>query len=510
MTPAEFHGCYGILPEAMLLTSAGGRVLAANAAAGALINRNHRELPGVALIELVAESPQKLRHFLTVCSRSGQFIPGALTFKNEKHAGIQCRIEGALLRSASENDSPVLLLRLQPREAAITRFRALNERITTLNREIVERKLIEQELHAQRELLRTTLASIGDGVIATDAAGIVSFMNPIAESLTGWSGKEAVGYPLDAVFRIVNEHTRAPVASPVTEVRQRGLIVGLANHTLLIAKDGTERAIADSGAPIRDANGQLLGEVVVFRDVTDRRRDERALEDTNKSLQKSNDNLRQFAYAAAHDLKEPLRMVSLYSQLLARLQRGKLSGDTEKCLEQVQVGAARMEDLLDGLFAFVTAGEVADTELLAVDCNDIVAKAIANLYSQVQAAGAEVIWNSLPTITAQPAPLIVLFQNLIGNAIKYHREQEAPRVSVAATRRNQEWLFVVADNGIGIEPEYHRHIFGVFKRLHPAKYPGTGIGLALCARVVEGYGGTIWVESEIGEGSRFLFTIPDR
>jgi light-regulated signal transduction histidine kinase (bacteriophytochrome) len=145
-----------------------------------------------------------------------------------------------------------------------------------------------------------------------------------------------------------------------------------------------------------------------------------------------------------------------------------------------------------------------------IDLAGIAAKAVLNLQSMIQESGATVMWDTLPTVLGHPGPFLTLFQNLIGNAIKYHRDNEAPRVNIQAERRVGEWLVTVEDNGIGIEPEYRERVFGVFKRLNPSKYPGTGIGLALCARVVESRGGTIWVESEPGQGSRFCLTIPDR
>jgi light-regulated signal transduction histidine kinase (bacteriophytochrome) len=139
-----------------------------------------------------------------------------------------------------------------------------------------------------------------------------------------------------------------------------------------------------------------------------------------------------------------------------------------------------------------------------------VANALGNLDSMVRNTGARVTWEALPVVRGHAAPLLSIFQNLIGNGVKYHADGREPVVSIRAARREREWLLTVEDNGIGIEPEYHQRIFGVFKRLHPAKYPGTGIGLALCSRLLEGRGGTIWVESEPGRGSRFCLTIPDR
>lgn len=507
MTPADFQRFYGFFAEAMLLATPEGRIVAANPAVSILIKHSASELIGAELRALAADSPEKVARLLALFSRSGQFMPGALAFKNGDAAGVRCRVEGCALRYP---EGLRLLLRLQAKEDAMTRFRSLDERIALLNREILERKQAESALDAQREWLRTTLASIGDGVIATDSAGVISFMNLVAESLTGWSAADAVGQPIGRVFHMVNEYTREPLESPVAEVQRRGVTVGLANHTVLIARDGSERAIADSGAPIYDAGGRMLGVVMVFRDVTQHRRNEAVLRETNKSLQKSNENLRQFAYAVAHDLKEPMRMISLYSQLLAKAYEGRIGGGEEEMfLRQVIGGASRMDELLEGLLAFITAGDLIHEKLEMVDLNEVVAKAVLNLQSMARETAAEVTWDVLPRIRGHAGSLVNVFQNLVANGLKYRRENERPRVNIAASRREREWLVVVEDNGIGIEPEYFQRIFGVFKRLHPAKYPGTGIGLALCAQIVEGHGGTIWVESEPGRGSRFCLTIPD-
>jgi PAS domain S-box-containing protein len=507
MTPADFQKFYGILPEPILLTSVHGSIIAANKAAGALIGRRAAELSGVGLPALTEESAEKVKMLLALFSRSAQFLPGSLAFRNGGFSAVKCRVEGAALR---EDQGACLLLRLQRSELAITRFRSLNERVNALHHEIMERKRAGEQLQAQRELLRITLASIGDGVIATNAQAVVTFVNPVAEALTGRNSEEAIGRPLDLVFRTVNEQTRLPVESPVAEVQRKGVIAELADYTLLIARNGSELPIADSGAPIYNAAGEMMGVVLVFRDVTARRKDERTLQEAIQSLQKSNDNLQQFAYAVAHDLKEPMRMVSLYSQLLGQNYGSLLTGHGQMFLQQTMGGARRMEELLEWLLAFMTAGELTNRGMEAVDGNDMVSKAVMNLQSSIEEAGAEVTWEALPTVTDHPASLTTLFQNLIGNGVKYRREGVTPRIHVIATRRPREWLIVVEDNGIGIEAEYHTRIFGVFKRLHPAKYPGTGIGLALCARVVESRGGSIWVVSSPGEGSRFFFTLPDR
>jgi light-regulated signal transduction histidine kinase (bacteriophytochrome) len=286
------------------------------------------------------------------------------------------------------------------------------------------------------------------------------------------------------------------------------LIVGLANHTILIARDGAERPIDDSAAPIRNAQGETIGVVLVFRDVTGRRRSEEELLRLNHDLKRTNQDLQQFSYAASHDLKEPLRTVSNYLQLIRSRYSGKLLDEEAGRLFDVAVaGAQRMHALVEALLDYSRAGEVGDSTLEPVPVDKVVGDAIANLQSSISENNAAVSLGPLPVVTANPVHLTQVFENLIGNALKYRSEQP-PRISVTAAEGAHDWVFSVEDNGIGIPPEYQVQIFGIFKRLHGEEYPGTGIGLATCKKIVDRHGGTIWVESEPQKGSRFSFTLP--
>jgi PAS domain S-box-containing protein len=265
-----FLRAFDPLPEPALLLSPSGHVTAANRAAHKLLdNRSATPLAGAAFHDLVSDPVESVDRFLRLCRRSRQLIPGALTCRTAGGNQVACRVEGALMTPPDQASPAAVLIRVFPKEAAPSNFLLLNQRIEALHREVVQRQKTQAILDAEREWLRTTLASIGDAVIATDANGNVALMNNVAESLTGWSQADAVGQSLDNVFNIINEETRQPVTSPVNEVLTRRTIVGLANHTVLIAKDGTERPIADSGAPILDASGKIIGVVLVFRDVTE-------------------------------------------------------------------------------------------------------------------------------------------------------------------------------------------------------------------------------------------------
>ena len=382
--------------------------------------------------------------------------------------------------------------------------RATGER----DRLIVDLASANERTTASRDLLQTTLSSIGDAVIATDDAGRVTFMNGIAEVLTGWTQAQAQGQPLQDVLNLVNEETRLPADSPAARALREGVVVGLANHTLLISRDGVERPIDDSAAPIRNAQGRTIGVVLVFRDVTGRRESEEQLRRLNHELRQTNQDLQQFSYAASHDLKEPLRTVTNYLQLIRSRYSGKLlDAEAAKLFDVAVAGAKRMHALVEALLEYSRSGEVGEAELGPVPAGEVVSDAIANLQSSISETGADVVLGPLPVVRANALHLTQVFENLIGNALKY-RSAQPPRISVSAMESAQDWIFSVEDNGIGIPPEYQAQIFGIFKRLHGDEYPGTGIGLATCKKIVDRHGGAIWVESEPGKGSRFCFTLP--
>ncbi len=263
----------------------------------------------------------------------------------------------------------------------------------------------------------------------------------------------------------------------------------------------------------RLASCALRSAGTIERGTEELRRSQSALRRTNEDLRRANEDLNQFAYSASHDLREPLRSISIYSELLRRRLGGQLEREAGEYLEYLMEGSARMEALIRDLLAWSAAsgtpGQTSGCADAQADANEALEAALLNLKTAVQDTGAVVTRGNLPAVPILPVHLSQVFQNLIGNAIKYRRMEEAPRVHVDAAPSGAMWQFSVSDNGIGIDEKYTQQIFGVFKRLHTTEeYSGTGMGLAICQKFVERAGGRIWVESEPGRGSVFYFTLP--
>jgi light-regulated signal transduction histidine kinase (bacteriophytochrome) len=225
-------------------------------------------------------------------------------------------------------------------------------------------------------------------------------------------------------------------------------------------------------------------------------------------LRRANQDLEQFAFSASHDLQEPLRSINIYSELLMKRHADKLDGEALKFMKFLRNGATRMEALLRDLLTYTQAARF-DEPTKTCDANEVLKTALANLSGAIAESGAQVTTGPLPSVPVNGTHLLQLFQNLLGNAIKYRSQERMPAVHIEAERQSGCWVFSIVDNGIGIEPEYKENIFGLFKRLHSNdEYSGTGIGLAICQRIVDRYHGRIWVDSEPGRGSTFRFSLP--
>jgi PAS domain S-box-containing protein len=475
-----------------------------------------------------------------------------------------------------------------------------------------------QHENALRGLFEQTLMSIGDAVISTDDEMRVRLMNSVAEQLTGWTQAEANGKYIGDVFRIVTEGSDTPVEIPVEKVLKTGRIVGLANHTELVAKDGRRIPIDDSGAPIRDQRGAMAGAVLVFRDIIERRAAEVALENSERrsrqilesitdafvlldrdwriidlnataeklvgrsaesligtnhweefpdsvgtviessyrravaerisvhfevyydawgrwfeinaypsgddlavyfrditerkhseaALHRLNEDLQQFTFAATHDFREPLRMMTAYVQMLQRRVGHQLDEESRSYIARVVNGGERISRLIDGLLEFSGLGALDGDKPKRVSAEAALSEALGNLQVLTAETKASVTHQALPDVVADPVHLCQLFQNLVGNALKYRTPDIAPEIRISAEKDGLNWLFAVQDNGIGVDPKHFGQIFMPFKRLHGSEISGAGIGLATCKRIVERYNGRIWLESQERKGSTFYFTLP--
>jgi light-regulated signal transduction histidine kinase (bacteriophytochrome) len=262
-----------------------------------------------------------------------------------------------------------------------------------------------------------------------------------------------------------------------------------------------EELVKERTAELTRANEQLQ------REITERKRAEEMLAQQAQELARSNAELEQFAYVASHDLQEPLRMVTSHLQLLEQRYKGKLNANADEFIAYAVDGATRMQMTIEDLLAYSRVGMWGE-DFEPTDCEAVLDQTLADLQVAIEESGAVVTHDPLPTVMADDLQLGQVFQNLIGNAIKF-RGEEPPRVHVSAQQEGDEWVFSVRDNGIGIDPEDANCIFEIFQRLHTwEEYPGTGIGLAICKKIVERHEGRIWVESQPGKGSTFYFTIP--
>jgi len=272
-------------------------------------------------------------------------------------------------------------------------------------------------------------------------------------------------------------------------------------------KDGSTFDAQLSLSTVVDESGEIIRTLVSVVEITERKEIQRELERYAGELARSNEELEQFAYIASHDLQEPLRMVSSYVQLLERRYRNKLDSSGKEFIDFAVDGAKRMQKLINDLLAFSRIG-TRGKELRHTDSSIVLAEVMTNLEPAIEESGAKITHTAMPTVMADVSQLVQLLQNLISNAIKF-RKIDPPDIYISAERQTDKWLFCVQDNGIGIEPQYAEQIFQIFEQLHSrAEYPGTGVGLAICKKIVERHGGQIWVESELGKGSKFYFTMP--
>jgi PAS domain S-box-containing protein len=370
----------------------------------------------------------------------------------------------------------------------------------------IEQIHVLREAEAASELFRGLLESAPDAVVIVGEHGRIEIVNRQTELLFGYPRDELIGQTVEVLMpeRFRNSHTNHR-AGYTRDPHTRPMGVGL--ELFGRRRDGSEFPVEISLSPMPSSSGPLV--ISIIRDVSPRKETEQQLRAIAADLARSNAELEQFAYVASHDLQEPLRMVASYTQLLARRYQGKLDQDADEFIAFAVDGARRMQELINDLLTYSRAG-TRPLQLESVDTNRVVDQIIADLSAAIADSRARVLRGDLPTIQADATQLRQLFQNLIANALKFNRPGVAPDVHVSARPEDGSWVFAVRDNGIGIEAQYADRIFALFQRLHTrTEYPGTGIGLAICKRIVERHGGRIWLESEPGDGTTFWFTLPD-
>ena len=379
-------------------------------------------------------------------------------------------------------------------------------------RDITLRKQLQELLEERTERLNVTLTSIGDGVITTDTEGCVTFLNPVAERITAWTKSEVLGQPINQVLTLVNEHTREAVENPVTRVLREGLVVGLANHTLLITKDGREIPVADSGAPIRGSTGQFYGVVMVFRDVTEERRVEQDTLRAKELAEEANRVKDEFLATMSHELRTPLNVIIGYTDLLIEDTFGSLNEEQTQTLRRVRASADELLFLISALLDLsrLEAGQVS-VERQSVQLGDFLEQLKAETEGLQDLSHLECIWqvdSALSPLETDPQKLKTILKNLIGNAIKF---TERGRITVSAEVIRDGVGIAIADTGIGIPSEALQLIFEPFRQLDGSstrQYSGSGLGLHIVSRLVDTLGGTVSVESEVGKGSTFRVWLP--
>jgi PAS domain S-box-containing protein len=371
--------------------------------------------------------------------------------------------------------------------------------IRTALLDITERKRAETALAEEALLRRTVFEQSRDGIVIFDRSGRVCESNQSFANMLGYSPEEMLQLQVwdwdgqltrDQILEMMENSKTLP---PLFETRHK-------------RKDGSLYDVEISAISV-----ELDGDVFYYsvaRDISARKRMEEAIRANSEKLARSNEELERFAYVASHDLQEPLRMVASFTQLLGQRYSGRLDETADRYIHYAVDGAKRMQELIADLLAYSRVNSK-ELDLRQTDCQAVVLEAMRNLEVAIKESGASVDWDPLPALWVDQGQLTQLFQNLLANAIKFRREEECPRIHVSAVDSGAEWTISVQDNGIGIDARHAEHVFQMFQRLHTrAEYPGTGIGLAVCKKVIERHGGKLWVESEPGAGSTFRFTIP--
>jgi PAS domain S-box-containing protein len=429
---------------------------------------------------------------------------------------VTCLIVATVVAESQRVEHDLRVARDELEATVLARTDSLSQAVKALESEVVERTRAEHELRESEVRMRGLLEAAPDAMVVVDERGTIVEISAQVGKLFGYSRQEILGRPVERLvpdtFRARHESHRG-VYSHDPRIRSMG--EGLELYAL--RRDNTQFPVEISLSPVATDQGLLV--MAAIRDISERKAVElkirrmnveleRRVRERTGELERSNEALKQFAYAASHDLQEPLRTMGNYAELLSRRYRGRLDADADVFLGFVVEGAEWMHQLLQGLLEYSRV-ESRPAANVPTSMDRALEQALSNLRAAIADTGARVASESLPTAPADDVQMVQLFQNLIGNAIKFRREGIAPDVRVDASEKDGEFVFAVRDNGIGLDPRHAERIFAIFQRLHRRQeYPGTGVGLAICKKIVERHGGRIWVESDPGSGSTFFFTLP--
>ena len=475
--------------DALVMIDGEGRAVLWNPAAERMFGYTAAEMLGQPIHDLVA--PNDLRQ---------RFLANFPAFQKTGQGDAMGKVVELTARRKDGSEFPVDL-------SMATVKKGQEWHAVGVIRDITERKRAEDELRTKEGLLSESqhIAQLGSWDWTVQAGTSVMVWTPETYRLFGVSPDTFV-LSSETFQTLIHPDDRAAMQAWMS-----ACLAGLRPPDLelrVCLQDGSVRYINGRGHIVQqDAEKKSIRMVGVAQDITERKLAEAALLQRTEELARSNTELVQFAYVASHDLQEPLRMVSSYVQLLARRYAGKLDADADEFIGFAVDGAKRMQNQINDLLAFsrvTTKGH----EFKPVEADAALKLALVNLKVAIEESQASLTFDPLPVVNADSAQLTQLFQNLIGNAIKFRRK-EPPQVHVSVEKRAKEWEFSVRDNGIGIEPQHLERIFVIFQRLHTAaQFPGTGIGLAICKKIAERHGGNLWVTSKPGAGSTFHFTIP--
>lgn len=510
MSMEHYQRVIAQLSEPSLILTGDGQVLAANAPASRLLSSSSPEDKPLFLQTQITSADTALLDYLRRCSRSPHPVIGAFEFFTPDGAR-SFTAKGGVLEPRSGEQEAIILVRLSMPGATGANFQMLKHRIDELNQEISGRQRAEYEVRMQKRWLEVTLASIGDAVITTDSENRVAFMNPVAEAMSGWPLAEAIGRPLQDVFVVINEYSREPVENPAAEALREKRVVALANHSVLIAKDGTEFSIEDTAAPI-SMDDEVQGAILVFHDVSGRRILESQLIKRAEKLELANRRKNEFLTMLAHELRSPLSPICSAAEII-NLHPDKPAGFDEPhrvIARQVQHLRRLIDDMLD--VSRITRGkmnivrEVIDlTSLLRIACSDFEPQFIQAGIQFNRRLQKTSVW-----INADSHRMTQVFHNLLGNAIKF--TPVGGRVAVALETVGNMAIVRVEDTGIGIDAGLMTELFEPFTQAAQRldrNLGGLGLGLSLVKGIVDLHEGQISAESGgLHQGTVFTISIP--